>query len=692
MLYHMEHEGYLTEERHWEQLAKLLEEGKQRGMSVWIYDEDGFPSGPAGGRALAGHPEGEARGLYYSFAFIERGGRARLEMPRGLPVYVKAAPVSAGALELGNALDVSGSVREGVLEWGPMDQALDWGTPDRDRWLLMVFSEDILYERTFAAFSKLKPPYHMINLMDEKAVGEFIRLTHERYHRRCKPYFGSVIPGFFTDEPCLLTFQDEKMPTSAVPWHQRFPEWFEEKHGYDIVQWLPALYHDCGPRTRKVRCDYFEVLTEKVESSYHKQLGEWCARHGVMSSGHLLLEERLHWHARFQGDYMRCLRHMQQPGIDVLSSKSELTRPHENMLGGALLLGAKFCSSVKHHYRRERSLSETSNYQQGLKKLATSFEDVRATLSWQYALGIDTIVSFYGKGPFEPERWNELNDYAGRLGLMLTGGRHVCDIAVFYPIKSQWANFIRQNNELSEEDSRLQQKLDADFVELSMALIERQLDFDYLHQEQLMEARIEDGRLHVADESYGVLVLPPMDTEDAAVIAKASRFAEAGGVVIVAGRLPKHSPDGHDRAARKTVKSLMQMRGGRVREAAGFDELPAAIDELTPPDVAVSPPSRRLIALHRRKGGAEAESTVDIYFVFNNSAEPWRGEIGFSAEGNPEIWDPLDGSIGPAGARTDPAADVSPEPRSEASGSMVELEIQGYAGTLIVFGSSGACL
>ena len=69
-----------------------------------------------------------------------------------------------------------------------------------------------------------------------------------------------------------------------------------------------------------------------------------------------------------------------------------------------------------------------------LIKPPTSFEDVRATLSWQYAMGIDTIISFYGKGPFELCRWNELNDYAGRLGLMLTGGKHICDIAVFYPI------------------------------------------------------------------------------------------------------------------------------------------------------------------------------------------------------------------------------------------------------------------
>ena len=44
---------------------------------MWIYDEDGFPSGAAGGQVLADYPEGEALGLYYSFQFVDRGGRER---------------------------------------------------------------------------------------------------------------------------------------------------------------------------------------------------------------------------------------------------------------------------------------------------------------------------------------------------------------------------------------------------------------------------------------------------------------------------------------------------------------------------------------------------------------------------------------------------------------------------------------
>ena len=640
VLHHMDHEGYLNDAEKWGELGSLLEEAERLGMFVWIYDEDGFPSGPAGGQVLASYPEGEARGLYYSFYFVGQGGSVEIDLPRGVPVFVKAAPISGNRVELGNAVDISGARDGNTIQWGPADQALDSGSLDRDRWLVMAFSDDVLYERTFAdAVPNLKPSYHLINLMDKKAVAEFIRLTHERYYTRFKERFGRVIPAFFTDEPCLLTYRDTTMPTTAVPWHPRFAEWFKEKHGYDIMEWLPALYHDCGPGTKKVRCDYFDVVTDRVEIAFHEQLGKWCDDHGVASSGHVLLEERLHWHASFQGDYVRCLRHMARPGIDVLSSKSQLTRPHENLLGGALLLGAKFCSSVKHHYRRERTLSETSGYQQGLKNIPINFQDVFSTLSWQYAMGIDTIVSFYGKGPFEASRWKELNNYAGRLGLLLTGGSHVCDIAVFYPIKSQWANFIRQSNELALDDCDLQQKLDADFVELSMALLEHQRDFDYLHQDQLLAAPIEDGRLQVADEQYRVLILPPMDTEDAAIVEKAIQFARNGGIVVTCGPLPSHSARGEDQRMAEAVGELCALSD--CHTSADQNEALSLLDSLLEPDFAADPASKRLLALHRKK------KHRDIFYIFNNSDNPWDGRVGLAVQGTAESWNPVTGEIHP---------------------------------------------
>src|SRR5699024_5288329 len=42
------------------------------------------------------------------------------------------------------------------------------------------------------------------DLLNPKAVAKFIHLTHDRYYEELSEYFGTVIRGFFTDEPCVL--------------------------------------------------------------------------------------------------------------------------------------------------------------------------------------------------------------------------------------------------------------------------------------------------------------------------------------------------------------------------------------------------------------------------------------------------------------------------------------------------------
>ena len=104
VLYDMRNPGYLFDEKQWKEYQGLVEEAKERGMYVWIYDEDGFPSGAGGGEVLANYPQGQALGLYYSFAFINRADRATLKVPWGKPVYAKAASIGNGVLELENAI------------------------------------------------------------------------------------------------------------------------------------------------------------------------------------------------------------------------------------------------------------------------------------------------------------------------------------------------------------------------------------------------------------------------------------------------------------------------------------------------------------------------------------------------------------------------------------------------------------
>ena len=57
-------DDYLTSDKEWEVFNDCVKLMLDRGMTVWLYDEDGYPSGTAGGKVLEKNPQWEAQGLF----------------------------------------------------------------------------------------------------------------------------------------------------------------------------------------------------------------------------------------------------------------------------------------------------------------------------------------------------------------------------------------------------------------------------------------------------------------------------------------------------------------------------------------------------------------------------------------------------------------------------------------------------
>ncbi|MDD5604274.1 MAG: hypothetical protein PHG48_09430, partial [Eubacteriales bacterium] len=55
--------NYMEDEAAWERFVKTVDMAAELGFRIWIYDEQYYPSGMAGGLALKGHPELEACAL-----------------------------------------------------------------------------------------------------------------------------------------------------------------------------------------------------------------------------------------------------------------------------------------------------------------------------------------------------------------------------------------------------------------------------------------------------------------------------------------------------------------------------------------------------------------------------------------------------------------------------------------------------
>jgi hypothetical protein len=56
---------YMVSEAHWETVVQAVEACQKMGLIVWIYDEEGYPSGSAGGLVLKHNQDYEALALTY---------------------------------------------------------------------------------------------------------------------------------------------------------------------------------------------------------------------------------------------------------------------------------------------------------------------------------------------------------------------------------------------------------------------------------------------------------------------------------------------------------------------------------------------------------------------------------------------------------------------------------------------------
>jgi hypothetical protein len=644
--------GYLTDQDGWSKFKAAVDECKKRGLDVWIYDEAAYPSGRAGGQTIDGHPEFEARGLFYSSKDVQAKVAEQVEwqLPEGTPFYVAAFPLSLVGTIYGDGEDLTGSAKDGVLR----------AKIEQGSWRLVAFVESRLYNGTHAPITTGQP---YINVMDPAAVKRFIELTHDRYYANCGADFGKTIKAFFTDEPSLLGgyLSNEAQPYPAVAWYKGLPDIFKRAAGYDIRKALPALFNDAGADTVRYRCDFYSTVSHAVADSYFKQIREWCESHGVASTGHLLWEESLVYHASFYGSVFPSLAQLDWPGIDVLGCNRQATSG-SHIEGGPVT--PKLISSAAHIYDKKRTMTESFCFVTS----KTPMQELIGHVAWQWVLGINSlsVLSIYGQ--YDNAAFRKLNDFTGRVGSVLTQGDFVADVAVLYPMASVWADFVPTNRHVSYVGDQPKGKdVDDAFREVSRELLARQRDYDYLDEEALCTAKISDGTIKIGKNIYRILVLPHATVLRLPTLKQIARFVDSGGAVISYSAIPSVCEDA---GASKEFGDLVERLWGASPKVAHVNTLHAlehTLGQCGTADVRVSPQARDIYYQHRAMGSGDA------YFVVNNADAPFTGKFTFRATGKAQTWNPVTGEVKPITSKT--AKGVS----------TVDLIVPGLGGVFVVF-------
>lgn len=480
------------EEPWFESVAAGVEEGQKTGLNAWIYDEEGWPSGFGGGKVTAKGEWLYARGLRLR----------RLQVPEQ-------------AVQSDDLL--------GIYACTANDEQC---RPIRS------CQSDEQYTSYIEMTQSASPFY--IDVLNQAAVAQFIQVTHEQYAKRF-PLGEGGLKGFFTDEP--------RLSEGPIPWSNLLPDAFRERFGYDLMDYLPALYLPCAGY-RKVRHNFWALVNELFVTAYMKQLGDWCEAHKCKLTGHMMMEESLYSQMTGTGGVMPFYEYMQQPGVDSLRRN----------VGDPRI--PKQVGSVAEQLGKKTVLSESF----AMSGWDLNFAEMRWIAGWQFVNGVNLICQHlqayslkgarkrdYPPSLFYQQTWygeyHRFNDYLARLGQLLGDNHKFINVLMLHPMHSGWVSYDGVNNPEI-------QALDAEFVRATELLSGAHIDY-HLGDEEILHRHgriLTDGRLQVGQYVYSAVVVPSCLTIDRTTLNFLQQMAEHGLPLIRLGQWPKMCEGVEDKA------------------------------------------------------------------------------------------------------------------------------------------------
>ncbi len=544
---------YLGEQ--WFELVNLCaDEAERLGMEAWLYDEDRWPSGTAGG-LVTERPE-------FRLKFI------RLRVVSAAE-YAGAGGHSAGS----NPLAVFACRLDGFAYTGlrklPMGVESEL---EQDESVLFFTTEEQARESFYNGYTYL-------DTMNPEAVGQFLELTHEKYKVHSGERFGRAIKGIFTDEPHRGALMDgfslkNEDAHWLAPWTYALFERFERKYGYDLVSKLPELFlQPEGRKVSQVKWHYTDLLQELFLESFLQPMNEWCRENGLVLTGHTLHEDSLSAQTAMVGSMMRFYEHMGYPGVDILTE------------GNRCYWVVKQLSSVARQLGQKWMMSELY----GCTGWQMTLEGHKAVGDWQALLGINLRchhLSWYtmegeSKRDFPAsisyqsawwQDYEQVETYFSRLGVVLSQGQPACDLLVVHPVESLWCQIYPGWSRNLHGLSDVARRLEAQFQEAFCWLAGAQIDFDYGDEEMMSRlGAVEQGAasaavLRVGQAAYRAVLVTGLTTMRASTLALLEAFRDAGGQVIFAGETPGY------------VDAVLSAEAGALAEACV--QVPFARDAL----------------------------------------------------------------------------------------------------------------
>jgi hypothetical protein len=605
-------------------LGICLDAAKRLDLTMWIFDEKWWPSGEVGGKVP---PQFGSKYLEVEVRPVE--GAVNLD---GASWPKRLVAVLAGR-DTGHGIDGSS-----LMNLGNREDLHTRRWPE-GKWSLLLF-----YWRP----SDGRGGRLLVDGASKDAIAWYIKTVYQPHYDRFPADFGKTIKGYFYDEP----------ETPGDWGTEVIPEL--RSRGVDWKKALVAHKLKLADPEEQTAASYQYRLAfaEAWGRTMYGNLARWCAAHHVKSMGHWLEHSHEYIHDReCAGDMFQLQKYSDMGAIDAVFKQFAPGKRDDTYVT------PKLGSSITHAYGKPDDVTMVEIF--GARGQDLTYPEMKWWTDVMQVAGVNFLIPhsfnpraphdtdcppYFYNGGHEPRYplYRVFADYTSRLSLLLSGGRHVCPVALLYA--GQGYHF---KPAVTPEDMT---------VALQDALYDSDwIPYDVFENDMKVDATAKT--LALREERYRVLVVPPVDVMPYSALQKIRTFFEQGGIVVGYGFLPTKSATlGHTAkdvaAVREAVwgSEASPSLGVRKTSPAGgrsylLPEKPTAeqLQLVLAGDAGVRPTlevtagqtNHWLHVLHRVKSGR------DVFLVanLNHEGEPRSFRFRMTADGVPECWDAVRNEI-----------------------------------------------
>lgn len=373
---------YLSEE--WMNcIEACCDEAEQQGMHAWAYDENGWPSGFAGGKLLE-NMENHDRYILHKTGAYDSEATVSYRIDKTRLVRVSEGKTDGEFLNL-------------YIEYA-------------------VSTADIL---------------------NPDVVDQFIEITHEQYKAHFGEKFSKKLKGFFTDEPQYYRWKTPYTPVLET--------YFREQYQEDIFDKLGLLFVE-KEGYREFRYRYWLSMQRLLLQNYAKKIYSWCEENGVQFTGHYIEENAMRLQDMCCGGVMPLYEYMHIPGIDWLGRNTSGDLGPRQLGSVARQLGKKHALTetfaccgwdvTPAELRRIAGFQYANGVNLMCQHLIPYAEYGQRKR--------DHPVHFSPINAWIGEHFREFNDYFTRLGYLLSTGEEPVNVAMLHPIRSTYLDYKRE--------------------------------------------------------------------------------------------------------------------------------------------------------------------------------------------------------------------------------------------------------